>query len=99
MIWGMFIVGIREGQSVRIGDRTITAVSVPRPGVVEFRVEGEDLPLTVSCDRKLEIFPDVKITVDRATCYSSRIKLFFEAPRSIVIRELPYEHTVTDHGI
>lgn len=95
----MFIVGIREGQSIQIGDQVITAISVPRPGMVELRIEGEDLTTMLSCDRKLEIFPNVKVTVDRAVCYSSRIKFFFDAPRDIRIRELPYEPPERVHGI
>ena len=95
----MFIVGIREGQSIQIGDQRITALSVIRPGVVELAIEGEPEPTLISWDRKLELFPNVKVTVDRSVCYSTRIKLFFEAPRSIRIRELPYDPATQHNSI
>lgn len=86
----MFIVGIQEGQSVQIADRVITVQSVIRPGLVQIMVHGETEPTLLSWDRKLTLFPGVGVTVDRAVSYSKRIKLFFDAPRSIRIRELPY---------
>lgn len=87
----MFIVLAREGQSISIGDRVIRVVSVTRPGLVSIMVDGEPDPVLLSWDRKLPLFPSVNVTIDRATTYSPRIKFFFEAPRSVRIRELPYE--------
>lgn len=87
----MFIVLAREGQSIRIGDRVIRVMAVTRPGLVSVMVVGEPDPVLLSWDRKLELFPGVKVTIERVTNYSQRIKFFFEAPRSVHIRELPYE--------
>lgn len=95
----MFIVQIREGQSISVGDRVLTALSVPRPGLVEMTIDGETDPVTISWDRRLEILPAVYLTVDRTACYTNKIKLFFDAPRTIKIREQPYEPPRPDHGI
>lgn len=87
----MFIVNAREGQGIQIGDRVIRALSVIRPGLVSVSIDGEPDSILVAWDRKLTILPEVAVTVDRAVCYSQRIKFFFDAPRSVRIRELPYE--------
>lgn len=88
----MFLVHIQEGQRVQIGDRFIRALQVLQPGQVRIEVEGEDLTTILSWDRKLELFPNVIVSVKRhTTSYSKRIKLVFEAPRHIFIREVPYE--------
>jgi len=87
----MFIVIAREGQTISIGDRLVRVLSVTRPGLVAVTVDGEPDPILLSWDRKLTILPGVNVTIDRATSYSQRIKFFFEAPRSVRIRELPYE--------
>jgi hypothetical protein len=44
------------------------------------------------------LFPKVLVTVDRSTCYSHRIKFFFDAPRHIHIRELPYDPPERDNS-
>lgn len=87
----MFIVNAREGQSIQIADLMVHVLTVVRPGLVSLSIPGEPEPVMVSWDRKLEVFPDVNVTVDRATCYSHSIKFFFDAPRAVRIRELPYE--------
>jgi len=87
----MFIIKVREGQSVQVGDRVITAAQVIRPGLVKVEIDGEPEPVLVSWDRKLTILPGVTITVHRVVCFSEKITLLFAAPRSVRIRELPYE--------
>lgn len=88
----MFIVRIQEGQKVRIGDRVLHALEVIQPGQVRCMIDGEAEPIILSWDRKLEILPNVLLTVKRNTpCFSKSIRLMFGAPRDIYIRELPYE--------
>jgi len=91
----MFIAKVKEGQSIRIGDQKIKAVSVPAPGYVWIEVEGEPSHFLVAWDRKLEIYPNVFVTVDRTVCYSKQIKFFFKAPRTVSIREIRDDN----HGI
>lgn len=88
----MYVVRVQEGQKIQVGDRLLEALSIISPGVVSIGIDGEDQPVTIAWDRKLEVFPGVMLTVDRSSaCYSKRIRFLFEAPRSIWIRELPYE--------
>ena len=87
----MFIVNAQEGQSILVGDRIIRPVSVIRPGVVSLEIEGEPGTILIGWDRKLAIFPEVLVTVSRTAGFSQRIKFLFDAPKSIRIRELPYD--------
>lgn len=96
----MFMVHIQEGQQVQIGNRLIRVTEVIQPGQVRIEIDGEDLPTILSWDRKLELFPSVKVSIKRhTTSYSKRVRLIFEAPRHIYIRELPYEPGDGLHGI
>ena len=87
----MFIIKANEGQRIQVGDRFIRATSVIAPGVVQLEVEGEAQPVTVSWDRKLDLFPGVRVTLERGVSMAPRIKFMFDAPRSVKIRELPDE--------
>lgn len=88
----MFMVHVREGQRIRVGDQHLQVLDILQPGVVRLQVEGENEPFLISWDRKLEVLPDVRVTVNRTSpCYSLRIVLGFEAPRHIQIRELDLE--------
>ena len=87
----MLIINANEGQRIQVGDRIIRAVAVLSPGVVSLEVEGEDAPVLVAWDRKLDLFPNVRVTVERGVGMSPRIKFLFDAPRCVRIRELPHE--------
>jgi len=87
----MLIVKAQEGQSIQVGDRTIKVVAGVSPGVVSVRVDGEDDLILIGWDRKLMIFPDVHVTVPRTAGFSQIIRFLFDAPKSIRIRDLPYD--------
>lgn len=87
----MFVVCAYEGQKVRVGDRLLTVGPVVQPGVVHVTVDGEHRPTSIMCDRMLELFPEVRVSMERNISMSKRVKLLFDAPRRIHIRELPYD--------
>lgn len=89
----MLIVRAQEGQSIRVGDRLLTVVSVVSPGHVDVLVDGEPEVIRVAWDRKLRVFPEVDVTVERSVGMAQVVKFYFQAPRSIVIREVPLEAT------
>lgn len=87
----MFIISAYEGQTVEVADRHFTVGTMRSPGVVEVYVEGESSPVLVSWDRKLELFPGVQVSMERNLGFSHRVKFLFDAPRSVRIRERPYD--------
>lgn len=87
----MFVVTAKEGQTIAIGDRSIRVLTVIHPGVVAIAVDTEADPVLLSWDRKLALFPEVVVTVARPPGFSQRVKLLFDAPKTVRIRELPHE--------
>lgn len=87
----MFVITAYEGQEIRVGDRLLTVGTFRAPGMVDVAVDGEEAPVTVLSDRKLELFPDVFLSMERNQNMSNRVKFLFDAPRAVRIRELPYD--------
>ena len=86
----MFVVNALEGQQIRVADRTLTVLELSNAGVVQVQVEGEQEPLTVAWDRKVEIFPEVWVSVERQVGFKQRLKFLFDAPRHVTIRQVSH---------
>lgn len=62
-----------------------------RPGLIRVLLDGDPEPILISWDRRLTILPGVELTVKQHSGLGQRIRLLFEAPRELRIRERPYE--------
>lgn len=92
----MFIVQVTEGQSVAVGDRVLVVQRLLTPDVLEATVDSEPDPVLIGADRKLEVFPRVFVSFERNHMLKRKIKLLFDAPPSVVIRDQPYERERSD---
>ena len=87
----MFVITAYEGQGIRVGDKELTVGVLKSPGLVELFVSGEPSFVLVSSDRLVEIFPSVFVSMERNKQMSNKVKLLFNAPREVLIREHIYE--------
>ena len=87
----MFVITAYEGQSIKVGDRLLTVGTLRAPGVVQVSVDQEPEPFVVSADRKVEVFPNVFVSMERNKAMPNRVKFLFDAPRAVRIREQPYD--------
>ena len=85
----MLIKIVREGERLRIGDRTLTLARVHSQGHGVFETDaGEEIEITSAA--MTEVFPDVRISAhQRGPFTSNRIRLAIDAPRSVLIGEEP----------
>jgi len=93
----MFVCRLREGQSVQIGDRTLTVLRIHRPGVATVTLDGGDR-FGLLWDRETTILPDTNASVDRRKSFNDRISVHLSAPPAVKIRLFEHDRHPRPEG-